>query len=290
MDTWGRLEDVAKDFGVSAVSPLSPLFDDIVRMNRQKMPKKEIYVKRLETGEDGKASILPIPDSHIGHRCSDINLLVECVNYISEKKGCYTILLGDTIENATRTSVGLGMFEEDMHLREQLITICEILEPLRNSGKILGIHTGNHEFRSAVLTGINPMELVANNLRVPYLEYQAFYVLEVGDQSYQMMSSHGIGGGRTHGAKANAAERLADVAPLCDLYLSAHSHAKHVHENTKFYIQDNKLHPKKQYYVICGSFMTYFGGYGEMKILPPGTTGFPRVDFHSQSHDIQVLV
>lgn len=266
------------------------VFDELMQINRQRSPRKHVYTRSFNP-EQGKITLIPIGDAHLGHANAETQMLQDLIQYIVDTPDCYVIVLGDMLENATRTSVGMGIFTEDIHLRDQIMLATEILEPLAESNRLLGVHTGNHEFRNAILTGLNPMELVATQLGVPYLGYQAYYVINVGSQTYRVMSSHGVGSGRTTGAKANASERMADVAPLMHLYLSGHTHIKHAHEMLKYYVdENNQLCALKQFYVTCGSFMSYFGDYAEMQILPPHTTGVPKIDCYRDTHNMTVLL
>lgn len=282
-----KLEKVTSELGIGTDTLLS----EIAELNRQQDQRKQVYVKDDFNIRNGKISLIPLADFHIGNRQACTQKIRSFVDLISRYDHLYTILLGDAAETATRSSVGLGMYEEDMHLREQLLYLGELLQPIAQQGKLLGVHTGNHEFRSAVLSGINPMEFLASNLNVPYLGYQGFYSLQVGDQVYHMGSTHGMGSGRTTGAKVNVSERMAQVNPMCHLYLSGHSHIRSVHDGVKYYInQDNQLQSIKQYYVICGSFLGYFGGYAEQHVLSPSSIGAVQVDLYADSHDVQVIM
>jgi len=281
-----RICNVANDLQLERVSA----FDGLMRINRQVVPRKRVYTREFEPAA-GKITLIPFGDLHIGHSNAVTHLVTMLMDYITESEDCYAILLGDVIENATRTSVGLGMFSEDIHLRDQINAAVEILSPIAEADRLLGIHTGNHEFRSAILTGLNPAELIATQLGVPYLGYQAFYTLKVGAHNYRVMSTHGVGSGRTSGAKANAAERPADIAPLMDIYLSGHTHIKHAHELLRFYVNDNnELVPLPQYYVTCGSFMSYFGEYAEMQVLKPHSTGVPKIELGASDRNISVIL
>ncbi len=281
-----RLSNIAEDLGAGRLQ----VFDELIQLNRQREPHKRVYTRQFQP-EEGKITLIPIGDVHIGHTNAELRILHDLIQYIVNTPDCYVIVLGDMLENATRTSVGMGIFSEDIHLRDQIMVAAEVLEPLAEADRLLGLHTGNHEFRNAILTGLNPMELVATQLGVPYLGYQSYYVFGVGGQEYKVMSSHGVGSGRTTGAKANASERLSDVAPLMDLYLSGHTHIKHAHELLKYYINaEHKLCSLKQLYVTCGSFMSYFGDYAEMQILSPHTTGVPKIEFYRDNRDMRVLL
>ena len=130
---------------------------------------------------------------------------------------CYTFILGDMMENATKTSVGNAMFDEAYHMPDQLLILQHKLEPLAAQGKILGIVPGNHELRTERLTGSSSMKTLAYQLNVPYCGYQGYLKLKVQEQTYRALMFHGTGSGTTIGGKVNAAQRLGNVA-IADLY------------------------------------------------------------------------
>lgn len=266
-----------------------PIFEDIIKL-RKSSEAREKKVNIVEySGE--MFQLVPFGDLHLGSINCNKDLVQTTVDYILEKDYRHTIFMGDLAENATKVSVGLGVYEEDMHLREQLQYLKKIMTPLAEQGKILGIHQGNHEFRSSCILGLDPMEILAEMLGVPYLQHQGYTVLTVNKQKYHIMTYHGTGGGSTSGGKVNAAEKGFKVNPTCDIYLSGHTHAKSAHETVSMEInEENKIIPRRQYFVACGSFLNYFGGYAEMKLLPPSAIGAPLVDFYGNEKCISVRI
>lgn len=265
------------------------LFEDIIKLRTAAQARpKTIHVVEY-TGE--MFELIPIGDAHLGALNCDKELILATIDHILEKDYRHTIFLGDLAENSTKVSVGLGMYEEDMHLREQIKWLHKVMAPLAAQGRILGIHQGNHEFRSSCLLGLDPMEILADQLGCPYLEHQGYTVLKVKDQKYQIMSFHGAGGGGTSGSKVNATERGFKVNPTCDIYLSGHTHAKSVHETVSYGIDDeDNMIKKSQYFVACGSFLDYFGGYAEMKVLSPSALGAPVINFYGNERCISVRI
>jgi hypothetical protein len=161
---------------------------------------------------------------------------------------------------------------------------------------LLGIHIGNHEYRIPKEVGLSPAEILATELGVPYLGFQGYHVLKVNSlqtnqtQVYNMMSYHGTGAGSTIGSLVNAAERGDKVCTNCDLYISGHTHAKNFHVKTVFNLDQAtaSLVPFNRYYVICGSFLEYWGSYAEMKLLPPQETGAVMITLNSSKKEIKI--
>jgi hypothetical protein len=259
--------------------------------------QKEVYLHPMDV-DGNKAHLIPLSDLHLGHMNFNTEKLTAFARYILETPDTYTILLGDQGETATRTSVGMGMFDETIHVREQIDLLYEIFKPIAAAGKLWGIHPGNHEYRIPKEVGICPAELLAMRLNVPYLGFQGYHVLQVrnqntGDsQTYTMMTYHGVGGGSTIGSLVNASQRGDKVCPNCDLYLSGHTHAKNMSTSTVFNIDPVtcQLVPHTRYYVICGSFLEYWGSYAEMKLLAPQSTGAPLISFGADQKDIRVIM
>ena len=236
--------------------------------------------------------LVPITDVHLGNRQANIEYFKAFVQYILEVPNAVTVLNGDLAETATKVSVGKAMFEEDMNFPEQIKMLTEILAPLAKAGKILGIGPGNHEERIANMIGLNPMEILAERLNVPYFGYQGYFRIIVNNINYNCAFFHGAGGGATTGSKANTAEKINKVVPNADLYFSGHIHGKQSHSDVTFMFDSasEELVPHKRTYVVGGSFVEYWDAYPEMKGLAPSSTGLVRCELRPDYKDIRVTV
>lgn len=252
---------------------------------------KEVIRFPKEGSFDGPITIVPISDVHLGSNQFNLRKFQETIDYILETPSCFTILLGDQAETATKSSVGLGVFEENMHIAEQIAMLYRMLKPLADAGKIIGVLTGNHEMRVACLTSLNPAELVADQLGVPYLGYQGYISLRVGEQTYGIVAFHGAGGGATPAGKLNAMRKMNRVA-LADLYISGHTHAKLTDHDILMEMNHETLmvERKKIHYAVCGSFLEYWNGYPEMKGLPAVETGCIEIKFEADEKYIKVTI
>lgn len=247
---------------------------------------KEVHVYRYDCDE---IYLLPMADLHLGIRYLDRELLDRFLQFILDTDNCYTVLLGDQIENATKASVGAGFFEEDIHLEQQMDMLCDLLSPLATSGKIWGLHEGNHEFRTTALTGLKPMRIVSQRLGVPYLGYQSYHMVDVRDQRYDIFTTHGRGAGRTVTGKIKAAQDMEKIA-VCDVYITGHTHIKHVDPPRPImYIEDGRLKQRLRRHVICGSFMQYWGGYSEKDCFEPAVQGSPLIILSGTRHDVRII-
>lgn len=301
MDYRQRVDQVAKKFQEGAPTTVANTdsWDSLeyfyrLRRDNRTEPKKETLrydFSQSQSVQENGLVIVPITDVHLGNRHANIAYFKQFVEYILETPNCYTILNGDLAETATKISVGMGMFEEGEHFPEQLKLLQEILEPLAKAGKILGMGPGNHEERIANMIGINPMQILAEKIDVPYFGYQGFFFLKVGDINYTFVAHHGAGGGGTNGSKANASEKMNKVCANADVYFSGHTHGKMYHPDKIFvFDEEGNLVPKIRHYVVGGSFVEYWGAYPEMKALAPSITGLTRIEFRPDVRDVRVTV
>jgi UDP-2,3-diacylglucosamine pyrophosphatase LpxH len=262
-------------------------FRQINRVENAHVSKKVI---QRDLGKE-PITIIPITDAHLGCKSCNIEKFARMLELINNTPNCYTVLLGDLAETATKTSVGLGVYEEDFNIPEQLKMLHNMLTPLAKKGKILGALTGNHEMRVAYAVKLNPMEVVAEQLGIPYLGYQGYISLKVGNQVYHLMVHHGASGGATPTGKLNGMRSLSKVAHA-DIYLSGHTHGRAYDHDVLYFINDETglVEPRLRHYLVCGSFLEYWGGYAEMKLLAPATTGAVMLRLDSEVKDVQIII
>lgn len=262
--------------------------------NTNKARQKNVYTYTFDkpVHKEQGLVVVPITDVHLGSRQSNVLYFEKFIDYILSQENCVTILNGDLAETATKISVGKAMFEESENFPDQLRILYDLLLPLAEQGKILGMGPGNHEERIANMIGINPMEILADKLNVPYFGYQGFFRVNVGDTQYKLAFHHGAGGGSTQGGKINASMKMNKVIGNADLYFSGHTHGKLWHEDVVFMMDDESDELVKQirHYVVGGSFVEYWEGYPEMKALPPSNTGLVRCHLMPDQKEIRVAL
>ena len=209
------------------------------------------------------------------------------IQFIKETPNCYAIIIGDLLENATKASVGAGVYEQNMTPQEQLDFATEALSIIKD--RILAAILGNHEIRSWYTSGLNIIETMCNQLDIPYMGYQGYLNLVVQNRSYSVMIHHGKGGGSTPGGKLNSLKKLGKVANV-DLYICGHMHVKLYHKEMFYEVSPGggDMQVKKQHYVCAGSGLDYFDGYAEMSALAPSGTGFVKIDIDSDSIKVYI--
>lgn len=268
----------------------SSVLDDAVAALREISSINSITVKKkLLTYDLGDNPILLIPlaDPHIGSKQCNIKKLAETIQLIKDTPNCYTILLGDNMEVATKESVGLSIFDEDLHLEDQIAFFAKLMKPLVAEGKVLASVTGNHEMRTSYFAKFNPTEYISKELKIPYVGYSGMISVKVGDQIYDIAFHHGSSSSTSPSGRINAMKKQAQILEA-DLYLSGHLHVKMDDSDIIYYAdrESGEIKPRKRHYAICGSFLEYWDGYGEMKEYPPNETGAIAIKLNNNKKEI----
>lgn len=222
--------------------------------------------------------LMILGDMHLGDELCDLELIKDTIDYVKKTKDCYVILNGDLINNALKTSKS-DSYKEQMTIEEEQDLLIELLKPIKD--RILVMASGNHEARTSLLAGINPLKAVAYALGIKDKLVENSYVLSIDfgvahgmknvTNKYVVYGIHGgSGGGRRAGATANALQDMALVIPNVDLYIHSHTHTS-VNYNDMVFIYDTKTKRLKEHqrtYYNANAFLKY-GGYAEQKGYKP---------------------
>jgi len=221
-----------------------------------------------------EVEILPLADLHLGDAHCDLDAIKENIKYIAEHDNVYTVLNGDLINNATKTSVS-DVYSEMLTPSQQLHQVAEMLKPIKD--KILCMTNGNHENRAWKQDGIDLSEILAIELgiREKYAQESALLFIKVGENVarlkdarghqhlYSLYVKHGVGGGRKVGGKVNNLEAMSDVVDA-DIYIMSHVHLPAVFKENYFRTDFTKqtVIEVEKLFLNTGAYLKY-GGYGE---------------------------
>ena len=222
-----------------------------------------------------RITIYPLADLHIGDRNCDINMIRARINTIREDPHAYAILDGDLIDNATTDSVG-DTYTETQAPGEQITTISRLLEPI--SGKLLAAVPGNHERRTSRSAGIDITRIICERIGIgdKYSPETAALTINIGKIQYVIYISHGSGGGKKIGGKANALLDQSDIINA-DIYLQGHTHVPLVTRKTRFdTTRSGKIEQREMLFVNTAAALNY-GGYGELAGFTPTSTVNPVI-------------
>ncbi len=220
-----------------------------------------------------------LSDWHIGDKSCKINEIKAIVEHIKNTPYAYAILNGDLLNNATKTSVS-DCYAEAMPPSEQLQTLCDLIEPIKD--KVLFVTQGNHEHRTYKNDGIDLTALMTKQLGIydKYARVGGVLFVRFGEEQkhhrkmcYTFYITHGSGGGKKEGGKANGLCDLASIVDT-DIYIHSHTHLPMaIKEN--FYRIDTANSCVKEIeklFVNAAASLSY-GGYGqEFKFKPANST------------------
>lgn len=227
--------------------------------------------------------IIPIADTHIGEELFDEE---ELIKYL--KRADYIILNGDIMNTATKNSVS---FSYGSNPQQDLDEATRIFEPYKD--KILAVIEGNHEYRVSKEVGISLTQMFCLKLGIvdKYARDGAYLFINVGNTKtlYRIYATHGSGGGKSIGGKANGLGAMS-LGVDADIYVRSHTHQPIVMQQD--YIRSN---PRKhtiqqgtQWFINTGAFLHY-GGYAERFGFKPSTIITPVIVLGGNERYIRVF-
>lgn len=228
-----------------------------------------------------KLKIVPLADVHFGSVAHLDTKFREYINYIAENDNVFAVILGDLLENSHGDSnKGVSIYEQDIRPKSQVEQMCELLSPIAH--KILWAIPGNHEDRSRI-RDYDPLERICEKLDIPYNYMPIYADIIWNDHIFTFHCSHGRSGAGTKGGKINSAIKPQNMQEHVHFTISAHVHDAMVNRTSRI-CRDRvnfKLEEKKQYVIICPSFMGYFESYAAKSGYEPGSVGAITCDLYS---------
>jgi len=244
-----------------------------------------------------KITLVPITDAHYGSVAHLSKEFDEYLQWIKASDNVFGFLAGDEMENTHQDFPPGGVFEQNIRPRDQLTQLRAKLAPLAH--KILFGTPGNHEWRTAKKTDIDPLWIICDSLGIPYFDEPVYIDILWKGYTFTIYCQHGGGNSATKGGKLNRA-----IKPLTFLEHVMFNIMGHVHDpmlddtpricrerkfNEKGELVSFRLVHKKQYTIICPSFLEYFGSYGARSGYAPPNYGittcelYPNGNYHATS-------
>ena len=244
----------------------------------------DLIIHRLP--ECKEAKVYFIGDLHVGAIEANVKGWEDFCQRILQEKNSYICIIGDMMNNATRSSVS-NVFEDTMRPREQKKYLMGALKCLTE--RILCIVPGNHENRSGKDADDEPLYDVACKLDLEdiYRPNAAFLKLCFGSrtaghgdekplQVYTVCCTHGAGGGIYTGAAVNRNERMA-MFVNADILAVGHTHKGAITKPSRIEIDPytNSVKMKTTTVISACSWLSY-GGYAMRKMLLPSSAQDPE--------------
>lgn len=223
--------------------------------------------------------IWPISDVHLGAEEHNAEAWSKFVKDLAARENTYAVLVGDLINNCTRSSISNIFREtEPPHIQKQMM--AKMLEPIRD--KILCAVSGNHERRSGKDADDDPTYDILCKLDLEHLyrENIVFLRIQMGKKggagqhtpTYFLTITHGAGGGALTGSSVNKAERFGYMIDGCDVLIVGHTHKPSITPPAKIVIDPQHGRALiKPFFVICSTSWMNYGGYAVQKLLMPSS-------------------
>lgn len=228
-------------------------------------------------------TLYPIGDLHLGAIGFNEKAWADFCDFISNEPDSYVILVGDMVDNSTRNTRVANPFENKYRPMEQKNILAEYLKPI--APKVLASVDGNHEQRTwkesdqCILYDV----LCRLNIETVHRMGTAFLYLQIGERtngkrgirpisSYNIVVTHGTGGGKLAGSAINNQQRFAYACDGVDVLISGHTHAPSVTKPSKIVFDAVRAEIRTEPFlcVQSSSWLSYVG-YPLQKMLAPQT-------------------
>jgi predicted phosphodiesterase len=224
-----------------------------------------------DLGDVDAVELLCMGDLHVGDSHCDLDMIRQSCAWLKEEPDRHAIIVGDLFNAALKDSVS-DVYSEAMSVKDSRKMLIRLLEPVRD--RILAVVSGNHDHRVYKAIGDDIVEIMCAEIGLPYYSGQAFLSLKVGwdrNQSRQQKRSpivyttyltHGFGGGRMVGSKANNLMRLADIVDA-ELYVAGHTHTPMALPSVRWQMDANRgsVIEKQRMFISTGASLDRGEGY-----------------------------
>ena len=225
-------------------------------------------------------TIIPLADAHYGSREFNETRWHNAIRRIQDDPDCYTVLVGDLLDTATKSSVS-DVYEATCNIREQKEWLRNELSPIRD--RILAAVGGNHERRIGretsldilydVLVMLGKEEVYRPNicfmqLKLTYPSKDRQKTVDKTRCEWKFAITHGSGGGQYIGSSANRAQNFSLSLEGLDCLITGHTHKPVAFPVGRLAFDQGRILQRQYYVAVASSFLDY-GGYPVQKMLPP---------------------
>ena len=217
------------------------------------------------------AKLYAIADVHLGSPECELDEFIQFLAKIKKERDSYICIVGDLLNNATRSSVS-NVYHETMPPSVQVEYAAQLLAPIAD--KIIACVGGNHERRSRKEVDLDPLYEVMCLIRKPelYRPNMAFARLRLTngrshDQYAVMM---------THGKSLTKRNKFVNVVEGIDAAIVAHTHTPDVLMPSR--IQFTNKNTVVMHEVVSMTACSWLkpGGYSLSGMYPPQATSRPQ--------------
>jgi len=248
------------------------------------LSKLEVFL----TTKEEAVGIIPVGDIHVGApegQC-DWAKVERTVDYILNKPDRYMIGMGDYMDCASKmVRKGPNVFTSSLSPMQQYEKMLNLLKPLADKGKLIGLLTGNHETWIAEDSGYDVIAMLCMALKVPYLGAGCDVVINVNKERYIGYIQHGSSSAKLGSTKIGGMIN-ANRDIYADFYFYGHVHQVAAVKCAKRF-EGKEL---KSYYILTGHFLKWEGGYAQAFGISPSPTGVAKMSLFAHRHDIHLSI
>ena len=214
-----------------------------------------------------KMDVYLLGDTHYPR--GKIDKFREILNQIQRNKYGYMIGLGDWVEGITSSDPRYNP-EEAAHIVKCFGDCANMvsfqwnlfendIKELASTGRILGLHNGNHESTYTRRNSFNELKNICIRNDIKHLgDGFAMTKLRYKGDLNNIVTFHGCGGGVTEGFASSKLVSFGKMFPYADVIAIGHTHKLQVVNRAPLQERDGELKRKKQYLASCGSFLGNF--------------------------------
>jgi predicted MPP superfamily phosphohydrolase len=217
------------------------------------------------------AKLYAIADVHLGSPECELDEFIQFLAKIKREPDSYICIVGDLLNNATRSSVS-NVYAETMPPSAQVDKAVELLAPVAD--RILGCVGGNHERRSRKEVDLDPLYEVMCLLRKPELYRPNMAFVRVRLTNGKSKDSYAIM--MTHGKSLAKRNKFVSIVEGIDAAIVAHTHTPDVLMPGRIrFTQKNKVVVHEVVSLTACSWLRP-GGYSLSGMYPVQATSRPQ--------------
>jgi len=231
------------------------------------------FVPIVHRLEGRPVKLWAVGDVHIGSKECDIESFRAFLRKVESDPDSYILVVGDILDNCTKDSVGDIYDAAIASPMDAIDFTAELFAPVAD--RILGAVGGNHEFRSAKSTGLDPLYDVFVMLRIQEVYRQNFAFLRIILERGGTHDHYAIY--LTHGRTANKQRRFAQSAiEGVDAIVAAHTHDGAVNKNSRMVFSNRNVVTMRPFVSLTAASWLNYGGYASRAQCIPTASCDPQ--------------
>lgn len=223
---------------------------------------------------DGRTiKVWAVADVHLGSKECALEAFRAFLRRVLDDPDSFIVCCGDIINNGTRDSL-TNVYEELIPPSEQVQLAVELFKPLADSGKILGMVSGNHEARSRKAVDLDPTYTIACMLGIPHLCRQNMAFVRVKLRRNGSRDTHNLL--LMHGKTENKKRHFSYAVEGVDAIVTGHTHNGLAEKPSRMvFTEKGNVRMKPIVSITATSWLSY-GGYGLAAMYMPKVTSDPQ--------------